>query len=209
MIKAVIFDMDGVLIDARDWHYDALNRALKLFGMEISRYDHLTTFDGLPTKKKLQMLTAARGLPIALHDFLNDMKQRYTMEIVAAECKPTFNQQYALSRLHAEGYRLAVCSNSIRSSVDVMMERAELERYLEFKISNQDVTHSKPHPEMYQVAIARMGIRPDQALVVEDNENGVAAARAAGAHVLEVSGVEEVNYRNISARLKSLSEERA
>ena len=62
-IKAVIFDMDGVLIDARDWHYEALNRALRLFGMEISRYDHLTTFDGLPTKRKLQMLTAARGLP--------------------------------------------------------------------------------------------------------------------------------------------------
>jgi len=50
-IKAIIFDMDGVLIEAKDWHYEALNKALRLFGMEISRYDHLVTYDGLPTKK--------------------------------------------------------------------------------------------------------------------------------------------------------------
>jgi len=109
VIKAVIFDMDGVLIDARDWHYEALNRALNLFGMAISRIDHLTTFDGLPTKKKLEILSSVRRLPEELHDFLNEMKQRYTMEIVASLCKPSFAQQYALSRLKSEGFRLAVC----------------------------------------------------------------------------------------------------
>ena len=57
MIKAVIFDMDGVLIDAKEWHYEALNNALKLFGYKISRHDHLVTFDGLPTRAKLQMMT--------------------------------------------------------------------------------------------------------------------------------------------------------
>jgi HAD superfamily hydrolase (TIGR01509 family) len=207
LIKAVVFDMDGVLIDARDWHYNALNRALKLFGMEISRYDHLTTFDGLPTKRKLQMLTEVRSLPAALHDFLNEMKQRYTMEIVAAECKPTFGQQYALSRLNAEGYRLAVCSNSIRSSVEAMMERADLLQYLEFMISNQDVSRPKPHPEMYSTAITRMGLEPQQVLIVEDNENGIAAARASGAHVLEVAGVEEVTYGNIMGRIAAVSKE--
>ena len=69
MIKAVIFDMDGVLIDAREWHYEALNRALRLFGMEISRTDHLTTFDGLPTRRKLEMLSSTNGLPVELHGF--------------------------------------------------------------------------------------------------------------------------------------------
>lgn len=64
-IKAIFFDMDGVLIDAKEWHYEALNRALELFGMPISQVDHLTTFDGLPTRKKLEMLTLGRGLPRA------------------------------------------------------------------------------------------------------------------------------------------------
>ena len=61
-IKAVLFDMDGVLIDAKEWHYEALNRALALFGMPISRFEHLTTFDGLPTRKKLEMLSLELSL---------------------------------------------------------------------------------------------------------------------------------------------------
>ncbi len=72
LIKAVLFDMDGVLIDAREWHYLALNRALQLFGKEISREDHLANFDGLPTRKKLERLSVDRGLPTELHEFIND-----------------------------------------------------------------------------------------------------------------------------------------
>ena len=74
-VKAVIFDMDGVLIDAKDWHYEALNRALNHFGYNISRYDHLVTFDGLPTRRKLEMLTREQGLPNALHKLINELKQ--------------------------------------------------------------------------------------------------------------------------------------
>lgn len=123
MIKAVIFDMDGVLIEAKDWHYEALNKSLRLFGHTISRHDHLTTYDGLPTSRKLDMLSVERDLPLELHNFINEMKQEYTMEIVYAQCKPTFVHQYALSSLKKLGYKLAVASNSIRNTVEVMMEK--------------------------------------------------------------------------------------
>ena len=113
MIKAIFFDMDGVLIDAKDWHYEALNCALEHFGFTISRESHLSTFDGLPTRKKLQILTKARGLPEQLHEFVNTLKQKYTLQITYKRCKPCFNHQYALSRLKAEGYKIAVCSNSV------------------------------------------------------------------------------------------------
>lgn len=205
-IKAVIFDMDGVLIEAKDWHYKALNKALLLFGMEISRYDHLVTYDGLPTKKKLEMLTAERGLPKGLHTFINDMKQQYTMEIVYAECKPRFNHEYALSKLKNEGYQMAVCSNSVRNTIEVMMQKASLESYLTFYISNQDVTHGKPDPEMYNKAIERMGLSPLECLIVEDNENGIKAARASGAHVMEVETVDDVNYENIKTHITKFEE---
>jgi beta-phosphoglucomutase len=201
MIKAVIFDMDGVPIEAKDWHYEALNRALRLFGLEISRYEHLTTFDGLPTKRKLQMLSAQGNLPAELHEFLNDMKQLYTMEIVNTQCKPRFNHEYALSKLRAQGYRLAVCSNSVRDTIDTMMRKAALSQYLEFFVSNQDVSKPKPDPEMYNVAIARMGLAPHECLIVEDNENGIKAARASGGHVMEVGDVNDVTYAAISARI--------
>lgn len=196
-IKAVIFDMDGVLIDAQDWHYEALNRALGLFGMEISRYDHLVTYDGLPTKRKLQMLSRERGLPVALHNFLNELKQVFTMEITACRCKPSFHHQYALSRLRSEGYKIAVCSNSIRATIQLMMERSGLLQYLDFFLSNQDVVNGKPDPEIYQKAIERLALAPHECLIVEDNPNGIAAAKASGAHVFEVSSVFDVTLSNI------------
>lgn len=197
-IKAVLFDMDGVLIDAKDWHYEALNKALAIFGMEINRYDHLVTYDGLPTKKKLEMLTLERGLPRALHDFINDMKQEFTFQLGYAKCRPTFNHQYALSHLKAQGYRMAACSNSIRKTMEVLFERAALTDYFDFYLSNEDVKEPKPHPEIYVTAIERLNLAPDQCLILEDNENGIKAAQAAGAHLLMVHDVHEVTLENIA-----------
>lgn len=201
MIKAVIFDMDGVLIDAKDWHYEALNRALGLFGYEIGRYDHLVTYDGLPTKKKLEMLTLEKGLPERLHPYINLLKQQYTIEKVYADCHPIFVHQYALSKLKSEGYRLACASNSIRSSIELMMERSDLAQYLDFYLSNQDVVKSKPDPEIYNKAIEKLNLKPEECLVVEDNKNGILAAKRAKTHVMEVLSVYDVNYENIKQHI--------
>ena len=196
-IKAVLFDMDGVLIEAKEWHYTALNRALELFGMPISRFDHLETFDGLPTKKKLEMLSVERDLPIELHKFINEMKQAYTMEIVHTQCRPTFVHEYALSSLKAEGYKIAVCSNSIRNSVIAMMEKSGLMQYIDYIVSNQDVAKGKPDPEMYLKAMRHFELRPDECLIVEDNDNGIRAAKASGGHLLIVKDTSETNIDNI------------
>lgn len=196
-IKAVLFDMDGVLIDAKDWHYEALNKALGLFGMEISRYDHLTTFDGLPTKVKLQMLSKRFFLPESLHPFINEMKQSYTAELIHQRCHPLFHHEFALSKLHQQGYKIAVCSNSIRKTIELMMDKAELTPYLDLIVSNEDVTKAKPDPEMYQTAIRKFGLQPEECIVVEDNPNGIQAGKASGASVLEVATVYDVNYENI------------
>jgi HAD superfamily hydrolase (TIGR01509 family) len=196
-IKAVVFDMDGVLIDAKEWHYEALNKALGLFGYEINRYDHLTTFDGLPTSRKLEMLSVDRGLPRELHEFIGEMKQAYTMDLVHARCRPSFVHEFALSRLKAAGYKLAVASNSVRSTVDLMMQRAGLSGYLDARLSNQDVAQPKPHPEIYLAAMERLEVAARECLVVEDNDHGVRAARAAGAEVLVVADVHETNLENI------------
>lgn len=201
-IQAVIFDMDGVLIDAKEWHYEALNRALSLFGYEISRHDHLVTFDGLPTAVKLEMLSEDRGLPRKLHAFINELKQQYTTERIFTDCKPVFYHEYALSRLRREGYHLAVASNSLRQTVELMMEKSSLLEYLDFYLSNQDVTKAKPDPEIYQLAIKKMGLTPLECLVVEDNKNGILAAERAGARVMRVVNVDEVNYENIIRHIR-------
>lgn len=196
--------MDGVLIDAKDWHYEALNEALSLFGCEISLYDHLVTFDGLPTRHKLDMLSSLGKLPKDLHPIINRMKQKHTMRIILNKCKPTFNHQYALAKLYAEGYKMAVCSNSIRKSVEVMIEQAGLDKYFDFYVSNQDVNKGKPDPEMYKLAMNKMNFKPEECLILEDNENGIKAAKASGGHVLKIGEVTDVTYTNIKNRLNEL-----
>lgn len=200
-IRAILFDMDGVLIDAKDWHYEALNKALGLFGVEISRYDHLHTFDGLPTRVKLQMLSEGQFLPTELHGFINQLKQMYTAELIHQRCHPLFHHEYALSRLKQEGYRIAVCSNSIRSTIELMMEKASLMEYVDLIVSNEDVRKAKPDPEMYLTAMERFGLRPEECLVVEDNPKGIQAGKASGAAVLEVASVYDVNYENIMRKI--------
>ena len=204
MIKAVLFDMDGVLIEAKDWHYESLNRALEHFGMPISRHEHETIYDGLPTKKKLEMLSQDKGLPRSLHDFINNLKQQYTVELVHTCCRPRFLQEQALSELKRNGYKLAVCSNSIRATVELMMEKAALTPYLDLMLSNQDVAKSKPAPDIYLKAMELFGLSPQECLVVEDNENGIKAATASGAHVLVVESVSDTNISNILARINEI-----
>ena len=209
MIRAVIFDMDGVLIDARDWHYEALNRALGLFGYKIGREEHLDVFDGLPTSHKLRMLTESRGLPSELHSLINEMKQSYTMDLVAQRCRPVFHHRYALARLKEAGYKLAVASNSVRASVDAMMDKADLTRFLDVTMSNEDVSRAKPHPEIYLKTCERLGVAPAETLVVEDAEYGVQAAETAGTQVLRVNDVEDVTFAAISQFIQEVEESSA
>jgi len=190
----VLFDLDGVLVDATEWHYTALNRALALFGFDITRYQHLSDYNGLPTRKKLEMLSVEKGLPAALHNTLSRLKQVYTRDEILTKCHPVFEKEYMLSRLRKEGYRMAVCSNSIRESLQLMVQQSGLTEYFDFLVSNEDVSRSKPDPEIYEQAMTRLGVTPDRTLIVEDSPHGLEAARRSGAHVCQVAGFTDVDY---------------
>ena len=177
MIKAVVFDMDGVLIDAKDWHYIALNQALDHFGFTISRNEHLTIFDGMPTREKLALLSRERGLPTKLHKFINQLKQQFTMQITHNKCYPNFIHENLLSSLRADGYKLAVASNAVKNSVETMMRLACLDGYLDFMFSNEDVKAGKPDPEIYNLAIQSLKLSADEVVIVEDNFHGIEAAK--------------------------------
>ncbi|MHA6679794.1 HAD family hydrolase [Enterobacter cloacae] len=197
-IRGVIFDMDGVLIDAREWHYKALNQALSIFSLEICRADHEGEFDGLPTRDKLHLLSERAGLPVALHGFINEMKQRYTEQYIYQQCWPVFEHQHALSRLRESGYQLAVASNSIKHTIETMLTRANLLPYLDFFLSNEDVACGKPDPEIYLKAMHQLELTPQECVIIEDNPHGIAAARATGANVLEVRDPSDVTWDKIS-----------
>ena len=197
MIKAVVFDMDGVLVDADKWHYNALNVALQHADVEpISWQEHLTVYKGIPTREKLRILTERKGLPTELWPKILASKQAVTEQIVESFCEPD-PEKVEMVRLLARNYRLVVCSNAVRRSVDLMLERCGLKEFFEFTLSNQDVERSKPDPQIYQVAFERLGLAPDECVVVEDSDVGKAAALASGGALCSVNDPSEVNYYRV------------
>jgi HAD superfamily hydrolase (TIGR01509 family) len=198
--------MDGVLIDAKEWHYHALNKALSDFGYPtITPEQHLTVFDGLPTKKKLSTLYDIHQKPApAMHARITALKQIYTIEHGKAACKPLDIHQETLTRLRQDGFRLVCCSNSIRKTVKLFLQLADLRQYLEFFLSNQDVSKAKPDPEIYLKAINKLGLLPREVLICEDNPYGLEAACASGAHVLKIDSVFDVNYPNIRGKITDI-----
>ena len=204
-IKAVLFDMDGVLLDAKEWHYLALKKALQIFGFDISRYDHVMKYDGLPTKKKLEFFSKEYNLPIQLHQLINELKQEYTLDLIHQNAKPNFIHQYTLSNLKLQGYKLALCSNSIKNTILLAMRKTNLIDYFDLVLSNEDVKNPKPNSEIYDLAIEKFGLKPEECLIVEDNENGIQAAKNSGAHLFEVSLVEDVQYKALMEYILSIN----
>jgi HAD superfamily hydrolase (TIGR01509 family) len=200
MIQAVLFDMDGVLIDADEWHYRALNTALAdVHFSTITPAEHAAIYKGLPTRRKLTMLTERKGLDVALHDTIAARKQELTEAVVSECCVPDPEKVEMLRALAGRGLRIAVCSNARRESVRRMLAGAGLLERVEFFLSNEDVVAPKPDPEIYMAAMARMGLLPSACVAVEDSTVGRAAARASGAVVCEVEGPGDVNlYRVLS-----------
>ena len=192
-IKAIIFDLDGVLVDMPRGHYEALNRALSLFGAKIEKEEHHSHFNGLPTRKKLEKLEQDGRLPEGLREFINEVKQQHTKKIIPDYCAPDYSKIILLSELRARGYKLACCSNSIHETLHLMLKSAGLFDFFDVIIGNDDITNPKPHPEMYLLAFDRLGIKPTEAIIVEDSPHGIAAGKASGARVLEVRGVEDVH----------------
>lgn len=189
--------MDGVLVDARELHYIALNKALIHFGYEISNESHLLTFDGLPTRVKLDILTKTKGLPASLHNLISALKQKYTIQLSHTHCKPNINHRKLMAYLKQEDIKIAVCSNSIRNTIVTMMNLTALEDYLDLIISNEDVSAPKPSPEMYTLAMSKLGLLPSECLVVEDSEHGIKAAKESGAKLKIVSSPFELTVNSL------------
>lgn len=203
MIKAIIFDMDGVLIDARDWHFEALNQALAPFGFCISREDHLKTYDGLPTSKKLEMLTKNEELPMRLHKIISTIKQDRTLRIAAQKCFPNMHHLILIQKLKRDGYKLAVYTNSIRQTTTFMLTHSHLIDFFDVVLTNEDVKKPKPSPDGYVDAVARLGLTSDEVLVIEDGEYGAQAAKLAGCRVLKINSPKELNFEKVLEMLRN------
>jgi beta-phosphoglucomutase-like phosphatase (HAD superfamily)/dTDP-glucose pyrophosphorylase len=201
MSHIIIFDLDGVLIEAKEIHFDALNLALKDVDEKyiISWEDHLKTYDGLKTYDKLNLLHKFKGLPLEKQIIKNifDKKQQYTLEALSNLDK---NIKFIdlFKKLKLYEYKIACCSNSISKTVNLALKKLGIIEYFDLVLSNEDVKFAKPHPEIYWKAMSYFGALPSDTLIVEDSPTGLTAAFRSGAKVLRVKNTNDFDFDKLN-----------
>jgi HAD superfamily hydrolase (TIGR01509 family) len=208
MIKLIIFDLDGVLVEAKNIHYDALNLAISKFDEScvIEWNEHLSKFDGLKTQQKLEMLTKDKGLSLDYHKPIWDEKQKITLSLLSS-LKSNSELIQLFSSLSEKKYKIACCSNSIRKTVLTVLSKLGIIEFFDFIVSNEDVSNSKPHPEMYWKCISKMGVLPEETLIVEDSPYGLLAASRTNSHILRVANPSDVNIKNVYKKLQEIEKQ--
>ena len=198
MIKLIIFDLDGVLVNARELHYNALNNALKSIDDKyiINRDEHLSTYDGLSTVKKLKMLTNNKNLPISTHDIIYNTKQDMTMKLIDGFSVDT-RIQGILRTLKSEGYIIACATNSIRKTARLQLIRKGFIEFIDYVYTQSDVINTKPHTEMYLKCMLRAEVNPNETVIVEDSHVGRKGAISSGAYLCAVEDCDDVSYKKI------------
>ena len=197
MIKAIAFDLDGVLIDSKQLHFQAFNMAVaKNLGKQfcISREDHLRFYDGLPTLKKIDLLQNLEGLKIdkAVRGKIWKSKQRFTEEgILSIRKSPKLISLF--KKLEKENYMTLVATNSVRKTAVTALSRLGLKSYITRVFSSEDVHIPKPHPEIYIRCILAARCKPKEMLVIEDSPTGVMAAAESGAKYFLVQSADELS----------------
>jgi HAD superfamily hydrolase (TIGR01509 family) len=202
MVKLIIFDLDGVLVEAKKIHYEALNEAL---GEEyaISWDEHLSKYDGLKTNQKLDILTKDKGLPLDKYKETWELKQKLTLEKLSS-LEKSEELIRCMSELQNLGYKVACCSNSIRKTVNTVLSKLGIIEYFDYIVSNEDVNNSKPHPEMYWKTISKMRCLSEETLIVEDSPFGLLAANRSKANIMRVTSPNDVTFENIMNNLKNV-----
>jgi len=194
MSKLIIFDLDGVLVDACEWHRVALNRALKeVCDYEISLEDHYNIFNGIPTKVKLNKLSEMGIIPIEKHKDVYDRKQALTVEIIEKGASIDKSKIEMIQTLKSKGFVVACYTNSIKKTAHLMLEKIGVKNLLDFILTNQDVTSPKPSPEGYLFLIEKFNFDIGDVIIVEDSPKGIEAAIATGCCVKTVKDATCVN----------------
>jgi len=196
--KLAIFDLDGVLIDSKEIHFLALNEALKSVDSKyiISASDHATKYDGLSTSKKLEILNSEKSLPKEKFKQIWDLKQKITSKLLE-EIKKDEELISFMEILKRNDIKIALASNSIKSTIDLVLMKLGIQEYMSLILSNEDVTFPKPHPEIYWKAMSYFGTLPDNTIIYEDSYIGRLAAQRSGAHLIPVDSRKDLTLEKI------------
>lgn len=198
-IKAVVFDMDGVLVDALDIHRSCFDQACAEYGVDLTP-QKLRSLDSLPTRVKLAKL----GVPSQQVVAISARKQVLT-HMAAKQYPEDQSRIEIMDWLVEAGYAIGVYTNSIRSTTNVFLASAGVWGHIDAIVTNEDVTKPKPDPEGYRSCMEILDVEPMETMILEDSDLGFHAAVESGAHCLQVE-FRDVTLKNIQHWLKRLEE---
>ena len=206
MNKLIIFDLDGVLIDSRELHYESLNQALNNVDNQyiISREEHLSIYDGLNTTKKLELLAKNKNLPRNVFNQIWEDKQISTFKLIKKFNKDE-NLIHIFSRIKSQGIKIAVASNSIRETIKLALLSIGVMEFVDFYVSNEDVKRTKPYPEMYWKCMTALNVIPRNTIIIEDSHIGRQGAIDSGAHLIPVKDITDLTDDKINEALDILN----
>lgn len=207
MIKNIIFDLDGVLVDTKKIHFSALNKALQRYeNFSITLNEHLKVFDGLPTKKKLDLLIAQQRIKKNNLKKIINFKNLVTVRLLKKKILFSKKIHHIFDQL-SKNYNIAVATNAISSTLDICITKLRIGKFIKFKISNEEVNNPKPHPEIYFRCLIDMQGKPNETLILEDSHYGRLAAQESGCQLFPVKKLSDVTLDSIYNRI-NLGEEK-
>lgn len=182
-MKAVIFDMDGVLVDSQPYHFKADIDTMAEYGV-IKDQKFYESFAGTLTADRMRTLKEMFGLDVPVEE-MTIKRENMILDIMGKEdIKPVSGIPEFLRSIEEKGLTTAVASSSDYKLINLILDRLKIAQYFDSVTSGSDVKRGKPSPDVFLLAAERIGIEPSECLVVEDSENGVKAAKAAGMKAL-------------------------
>ena len=203
----VIFDMDGVLVDSNEAHFETFQKMGRELGVSFPAELWKRTI-GMHNKEIFPLWLGADLSPERARE-LAARKEAMYRELAETRLKAVPGVVALIEALHAAGFRLAVGSSGPRENVALAIRKLEIAPYLRAVVTGDDVTHGKPHPEIFLTAASRIELAPDRCLVIEDAPQGIRAARAAGMRVVGITTSREAEHLAEATRIISSFEELA
>ena len=194
MIKAVLFDMDGLLVDTETLGIRVAIVVCKELNIELD-LEEQRSFIGITDEKFYQELFKKRGLN---HDVVSVLRKHFEIyeKLLKTELK-AFEAAHTLPKnLKAKGYKLALVSGSTKNQINIILEQLKIKDSFDVVVSCDEITKSKPDPEGYLLAAKKLEVEPSECLVFEDARTGVLAAKNAG---MKVVGVVNVGGQDLSS----------
>jgi len=184
--RAVLWDMDGTLIDSEEFHWISWRDTMAKEGIQITREQFLLTF-GQRNDSILSQWLGDTAAPARIEKIANAKEELYRHLIRRNGISPLPGVADWLYRLHNEGWLQAVASAAPRANIDAVLEALSAAHIFQGIVSAEDVHRGKPDPEVYLTAATRVGVSPERCIVVEDAVPGVEGAHCAGMKSIGVS----------------------